>query len=119
METRQGKSVFSGVAIGKLFVYKKAKQVVEKRTVEDTEAEVARYEAAKEKAGEQLALLKEKTMRDVGEAEAEIFEAHQMLLEDLDFVEGITNMIPSGQGKRGVRRICDRRAVRGHFPEHG
>lgn len=93
METRQGKSVFSGVAIGKLFVYKKAKQVVEKRTVEDTEAEVARYEAAKEKAGEQLALLKEKTMRDVGEAEAEIFEAHQMLLEDLDFVEGITNMI--------------------------
>ena len=72
---------------------KKAKQVVEKRTVEDTEAEVARYEAAKEKAGEQLALLKEKTMRDVGEAEAEIFEAHQMLLEDLDFVEGITNMI--------------------------
>ena len=93
METRQGKSVFSGVAIGKLFVYKKAKQVVEKRTIEDPEAEVARYMAAKEKAGEQLALLKEKTMRDVGEAEAEIFEAHQMLLEDLDFVEGITNMI--------------------------
>ena len=90
METRQGKSVFSGVAIGKLFVYKKAKQVVEKRTVEDTEAEVARYEAAKEKAGEQLALLKEKTMRDV-----------------------------AGQGERGVRRICDRRAVRGYFPEHG
>ena len=93
METRQGKSVFSGVAIGKLFVFKKAKQVVEKRTVEDTAAEVARYMAAKEKAGEQLKLLKEKTMRDVGEAEAEIFEAHQMLLEDLDFVEGITGMI--------------------------
>ena len=93
METRQGKSVFSGVAIGKLFVYKKAKQVVEKRTIEDPKAEVERYMAAKEKAGEQLRLLKEKTTRDVGEAEAEIFEAHQMLLEDLDFVEGITNMI--------------------------
>ncbi len=93
METRQGKSVFSGVAIGKLLVYKKAKQVVEKYAIEDTEAEVARYAAAKEKAGDQLRLLKEKTMQDVGEAEAEIFEAHQMLLEDLDFVEGITNMI--------------------------
>ena len=93
METRHGKSVFSGVAIGKLFIYKKAKQVVEKHTVEDTEAEVARYMAAKEKAKEQLELLKEKTMKDVGEAEAEIFEAHQMLLEDLDFVEGITGMI--------------------------
>ena len=93
METRQGKSVFSGVAIGKLFVFKKAKQVVEKREIEDAAAEVARYMAAKEKAGEQLRLLKEKTLRDVGEAEAEIFEAHQMLLEDLDFVEGITGMI--------------------------
>ena len=93
METRQGKSVFAGVAIGKLFVYKKAKQVVEKKTIEDTEAEIARYMAAKEKAGEQLKLLKEKTLRDVGEAEAEIFEAHQMLLEDLDFVEGVTGMI--------------------------
>ena len=57
METRQGKSVFSGVAIGKLFVFKKAKQVVEKREIEDAAAEVARYMAAKEKAGEQLTLL--------------------------------------------------------------
>ena len=93
METRQGKSVFAGVAIGKLFVYKKAAQVVDKRAIEDPQAEIARYMAAKEKAAGQLALLKEKTMRDVGEAEAEIFEAHQMLLEDLDFVEGITGMI--------------------------
>ena len=93
METRQGKSVFAGVAIGKLFVYKKAAQVVDKRTIEDTQAEIDRYMAAKAKAAEQLAMLKEKTMRDVGEAEAEIFEAHQMLLEDLDFVEGITGMI--------------------------
>ena len=54
METRQGKSVFSGVAIGKLFVYKKAKQVVDKKTIEDPAAEVARYMAAKEKAKEQL-----------------------------------------------------------------
>ena len=54
METRQGKSVFSGVAIGPLFVYKKAKQVVEKHTIEDADTEVARYMAAKEKAGEQL-----------------------------------------------------------------
>ena len=71
METRQGKSVFAGVAIGKLFVYKKAAQVVDKRAIEDPQAEIARYMAAKEKAAGQLALLKEKTMRDVGEAEAE------------------------------------------------
>lgn len=70
METRQGKSVFSGVAIGKLFIYKKAKQVVEKSTIEDPAAEVARYMAAKAKAKEQLEMLKEKTMKDVGEAEA-------------------------------------------------
>lgn len=64
-----------------------------KITIEDPAAEVARYMAAKAKAKEQLEMLKEKTMKDVGEAEAEIFEAHQMLLEDLDFVEGITGMI--------------------------
>jgi len=93
MDTRQGKSVFAGVAIGKLLVYKKAAQVVEKHAVADTQAEIARYMAAKEKAVVQLEILKEKTMRDVGEAEAEIFEAHQMLLEDLDFVEGITGII--------------------------
>ena len=60
METRQGKSVFSGVAIGKLFIYKKAKQVVEKSTIEDPAAEVARYMAAKAKAKEQLEMLKER-----------------------------------------------------------
>lgn len=93
METRQGKSVFAGVAIGKLFVYKKAAQVVEKKTIEDTQAEIARYMAAKDKGLEQLAMLKEKTERDVGEAEAEIFEAHQMLMDDPDFVDGVTDMI--------------------------
>ena len=95
MDTRQGKSVFSGVAIGKIFVYKKADAVVEKRSIDNAEDEIARYMAAKTKAGEQLKALQEKTLRDVGEAEAEIFEAHQMLLEDLDFVEGITGMIES------------------------
>lgn len=93
METRQGKSVFSGVAIGKLLCIKKQSRLIDKKTIEDPAAEVARYMAAKEKAKEQLEMLKEKTMKDVGEAEAEIFEAHQMLLEDLDFVEGITGMI--------------------------
>lgn len=93
MEVRQGKSVFAGVAIGKVFVYKKAEHVVTKSEITDVEAEIARYLAAKEKAGKQLQLLMEKTARDVGEEEAQIFEAHQMLLEDLDFVEAITGMI--------------------------
>ena len=93
MITCQGKSVFSGVAIGKIFVYKKAENTVEKREVADTAAEFERFKAAQAKAITQLQGLYEKTCNDIGEEEAMIFEMHQQLLEDLDYVEGIQGII--------------------------
>lgn len=93
MIVREGKSVFKGVAIGSIFVYKKAQKAVSKETVEDTAAEVARFEAAKEKAMAQLKGLYEKALRDVGEEEAMIFDVHQMLLDDLDYNDSIVGII--------------------------
>ena len=93
MITCQGKSVFSGVAIGKIFVYKKADNTIEKYQIEDAAAEFERFKAAQAKAITQLQALYEKTCKDIGEEEAMIFEMHQQLLEDLDYVEGIQGII--------------------------
>lgn len=93
MITCQGKSVFSGVAIGKIFVYKKADNTVEKYQIEDSAAEFERFKAAQGKAITQLQALYEKTCKDIGEEEAMIFEMHQQLLEDLDYVESIQGII--------------------------
>ena len=93
MITCQGKSVFSGVAIGKIFVYKKADNTIEKYQIEDAAAEFERFKAAQAKAISQLQALYEKTCKDIGEEEAMIFEMHQQLLEDLDYVEGIQGII--------------------------
>ena len=89
----KGKSVYKGIAIGKVFVYKKAEKMIKKEIIEDTVAEVVRFEAAKAKALGQLKGLYEKALRDVGEEEAMIFDIHQMLLEDLDYNDSIINMI--------------------------
>ena len=97
MITCQGKSVFSGVAIGKIFVYKKADNTIEKYQIEDAAAEFDRFKAAQAKAITQLQALYEKTCKDIGEEEAMIFEMHQQLLEDLDYVEGIQEII-EGEG---------------------
>lgn len=93
MIVREGKSVFKGVAIGNIFVYKKAEKAVTKEAISDTAAELTRFEAAKEKAMGQLKMLYEKAKRDVGEEEAMIFDVHQMLLDDLDYNESITGII--------------------------
>ena len=97
MITCQGKSVFSGVAIGKVFVYKKADNTVEKYQIEDAAAEFERFKTAQAKAITQLQALYEKTCKDIGEEEAMIFEMHQQLLEDLDYVESIQGII-EGEG---------------------
>ena len=97
MITCQGKSVFSGVAIGKIFVYKKADNTIEKYQIEDAAAEFERFKAAQAKAITQLQALYEKTCKDIGEEEAMIFEMHQQLLEDLDYVESIQGII-EGEG---------------------
>ena len=88
-----GKSVLSGVAIGKLYIFKKQEYTLVREFVADTEAEVARFQDACEKAKEQLKKLYEKTMAEVGEEHAAIFEVHQMMLEDLDYLEAIEAMI--------------------------
>lgn len=93
MIVREGKSVCKGVAIGKIFVYKKAEKAVVREEVADTAAELARFEAAKAKAMDQLKGLYEKALKDVGEEEAMIFDVHQMLLDDLDYNESITGII--------------------------
>ena len=89
----KGKSVYKGISIGKIFVYKKAEKNIKKEIIEDTVAEVVRFEAAKAKALGQLKGFYEKALRDVGEEEAMIFDIHQMLLEDLDYNDSIINMI--------------------------
>ncbi len=88
-----GSSVFGGVAIGKLFIFQKNENKVERRHIEDVEKETKRFEKAKEKALEQLQGLYEKALKDVGEANAMIFEVHQMMLEDLDYQDSIQYMI--------------------------
>ena len=93
MEKFQGKSIFVGVAIGRIFFFAKSEQQVKRERIEDTEAEVARFEAAKEKTLEQLHALYEKALVEVGEAQAEIFDAHAMMVDDTDFCDSIYNII--------------------------
>ena len=93
MQIYSGKSVFSGIAIGKICVYQKSEQQVKRVRTEDGEKEWARYNEAKEKALDQLRGLYEKALKEVGEANAAIFEVHQMMLEDDDYNESIENII--------------------------
>lgn len=91
----EGKSVFGGIAIGRLSIYNKKDNQVKRQKITDTESEIARFEDAREKAKEQLAGFYEKAVKEVGEVNAAIFEVHQMMLDDLDYIESITNMIRS------------------------
>ncbi len=95
MVTISGKSVFGGVAIGKIMFYKRNEKVIKRTHVEDVDAEWQRFVAAKDKAVSQLKNLHDKALDDVGEANAMIFEIHQMMLEDLDYLESIENIIRS------------------------
>lgn len=93
MRIYQGKSVFGGIAIGKISVYKKREQQVKRVKITDAAAEIARYESAKSIALTQLQELYEKALREVGEADAAIFEIHQMMLEDGGYNESVVNII--------------------------
>lgn len=93
MNVYQGKSVFGGIAIGHLCVYKKGEQQVTRQKIEDVEAEVKRFQDAKEAAQAQLGELYDKAVKEVGEANAAIFEMHQMLLEDEDYQDSVENII--------------------------
>ena len=111
MVVLQGKSASKGVAIGKLCFYKRGSGEIVRTQVEDTEAEVARFESARMTAIDQLKGLYEKAVEEVGEEGAMLFEAHQMMLDDLDFVEGITDLISDGlNAEAAVSDVSDQLA---------
>ena len=91
----QGKSVLKGIAIGKIYLYEKQEYVLEQKQVADAEAEVARFEAAKETAIGQFDDLYEKALAEAGEEQAMIFDVHKMMLDDGDYLDAITGLIRS------------------------
>ena len=93
MEKYIGKSVYKGTAIGPINVLKKSDGIVKRQHIEDVAAELERLEAAKEQAQAQLGALYEKALQEVGEVNAQIFEVHQMMLEDEDYQDAIHSMI--------------------------
>ena len=95
MNKYTGKSVFGGIAIGKIMVYEKGEHQVKRVKITDAEAEKNRYYEAVEIAFKQLGELHDKALREVGEANAAIFEIHQMMLEDDDYKESVEHIIES------------------------
>ena len=93
MQCFQGKSVYKGIAMGPIVVLKKNDYQVKRTRIEDAEAEVNRVDEAVKASQQQLQKLYDKAVKEVGEASAAIFEVHQMMLEDEDYLEAIRNLI--------------------------
>ena len=93
MAVYQGKGVYGAVAIGKASVFQRQAAAVRRVRVDDTAAELERVEQAKAKAVEQLSAIHEKALKEVGEANAEIFEIHIMMLDDEDYNDSIRSII--------------------------
>ncbi len=93
METCYGKSVLQGIAIGKLYVIEKKESSWTKMTIADADGEAVRFQNAREKAIGQLDELYQEALEQVGEENAMIFDVHKMMLDDLDYLEGIENRI--------------------------
>ncbi|MCI9484554.1 MAG: phosphoenolpyruvate--protein phosphotransferase [Clostridiaceae bacterium] len=92
----QGKGVSGGVAAGPLYFYRRGNGEIERHDVADTAAELARFEEARKTAMEQLGALYEKALAEVGEESAQLFESHQLMLDDLDYVESVQGMVEGG-----------------------
>ncbi len=95
MQVYNGKSVFGGVAIGKISVYQKKEQQVKRVKTDNPDQEMVRYESAKAEGIRQLQGLYDKALKEVGEANAAIFEVHQMMMEDDGYNESVENIIRS------------------------
>lgn len=93
MNEYNGKSVYGGIAIGKIHVMAKSQQFIVRHKVENQDKEIERFEAAKTEAQKQLSVLYDKAVKEVGEASAAIFEVHQMMLDDDDYLDSIKNII--------------------------
>ena len=107
MREYKGKSVFAGIAIGRIKVYNKSEQQVKRVHIDDTQHEKERYAEAVEKAVEQLQMLYDKALKEVGEANAAIFEMHQIMLQDDDYRESVKNII----ARRSMQSMQLRRPV--------
>ena len=90
-----GKSVYNDICIGKISFFKRDESIIKRIKVQDSDSEIERFHNAKKLAVEQLAQLYKKMVKSVGEADAAIFEIHQMMLEDLDYCDSIENIIKS------------------------
>lgn len=88
-----GRSAFGGIAIGKIALYKKEEALVKRQKVNDPQKEIDRFMQAKETAKEQLAAIYEQSVLEVGKMNAMVFEAHQVMLDDQDYIESVTNII--------------------------
>ena len=93
MITFSGKPVSQGIAFGKVWVYDKSGLAVKRRHIEDADDEIKRYEQARALATAELESLYYKATREIGEAEAQIFSIHKMMLEDADYNESVANII--------------------------
>ena len=93
MNVLKGKGVFGGITFGKIHIYKRSQNQVTRYAIEDVDSEINRYKESSRKALEQLQTLYDRALQEVGEANAMIFQIHQMMLEDLDYCESIINII--------------------------
>ena len=93
MEQQQGKKIFGGIAIGRILIYSQNRMRAECRMISDVGQEIVRYEEAKEKAVAQLMALYHRLLEESGEAQAQIFEMHAMMLEDVGYNQSVKNLI--------------------------
>ena len=97
MEQYTGKSIYKSVAIGPVYFYSRGEQQVKRCKAEDSQAQLERYETARDRAVEELQQLYQKALKEVGEVNAAIFEVHAMMLEDEDYNDSVKNIIFSQQ----------------------
>lgn len=103
MEIIKGKSILNKVAIGPILYHRKTESQVKRRTVENTEAEISRYEAAVKCAEDELKALHKKACEQVGETGAAVFEVHMMMLEDADYRDSVLNIIKNQKTTRSTQ----------------
>ena len=109
MITITGKPVCSGIAFGPVFVFSREESTIKRHHIESSDDEIARFESARQQTISELAMLYDKALAEVGEANAMIFQIHQMMLDDLDYIESIKNIITDQliNAETVVAQTCD------------
>ena len=109
MITITGKPVCSGIAFGPVFVFSREESTIKRHHIESSDDEIARFESARQQTISELAMLYDKALAEVGEANAMIFQIHQMMLDDLDYIESIKNIITDQliNAETAVAQTCD------------